>query len=149
MLTRVRAAIMAVIFFGGCGKAPPPPIVEAEGIVRLDGRPLNNVEVRFIPSIDYGSEYVARGVTDKAGRFTLTCKGQPGACACENRVVIVEAALPGRLKGENAQAELARYLQSLGGRPLPQKYANLADNPLVVNVTAEQQEYPIELTSDP
>lgn len=139
---------MAVVLFGGCGKAPPPPIVVADGIVRLDGRPLNNVEVRFIPSIDYGAECVAKGVTDKAGRFTLTCKGQPGACACENRVVIVEAALPSRLKGENAQAELARYLQTLGGRPLPQKYANLADNPLVINVTADQQEYPIEMTSD-
>jgi hypothetical protein len=143
----MRGACVAIalgLFLAGC-KAPPPLIVEAEGVVLLDGKPLNNVEVRFFPMIDYGPEYTAKGITDKNGRFQLTCNGAPGACACENRVIIVEPDLPPHLKSENAQAELARHIKSLGGRPLPQKYANLADSPLVAHVKAEQKEYKFEL----
>src|SRR3974390_982259 len=135
MLRSGRAAMGAVILFAGCGTPPAPLIVDAEGIVFLEGKPLYNVEVRFIPVIDHGAEYVAKGVSDKSGRFTLTCKGQPGACAGENRVLVREAMLPARLKSERAQAELAQYLLSLGGRPLPEKYSNVPNNPLVVDVT--------------
>jgi hypothetical protein len=144
--TVLVAGAVAAALLAGCGKAPPPPIVEAQGVVRLDGKPLNRAEVRFIPLIDYGPEYVAVGVTDEAGRFKLTCKGRPGACAGENRVLVMESEVPARLKGEGAQAELARYFQSLGGRPLPPKYANLVESPLTANVTAEPKEYTFELT---
>ncbi|HJZ91221.1 MAG TPA: hypothetical protein VKE40_10135, partial [Gemmataceae bacterium] len=125
----------------------PPPVVEAVGIVRLDGKPLKNVMVRFVPVNDFGSDYQASGVTDASGRFTLSCNGQPGACACENRVTVSEADIPAHLKGEDlkVQAELARYLEGLGGRPLPPKYSNLAESPLTVTVTAEQREYVLEL----
>jgi hypothetical protein len=145
MFRHVRAALAIMVLAAGCGKTAPPPLVEVEGIVLLDGRPLPNVEVRFIPMIEHGAEYTAKGITDKTGRFTLTCKGKVGACACENRVLILEADLPAHLKGEHAQAELAHYLQSLPGRPLPAKYANLADNPLIANVTAEQKEHLLHL----
>jgi hypothetical protein len=135
-----------VCFLSGCsGKAPPPPIVEAGGTVLLDGKPLYKAQVRFFPLIDYGAEYVATGVTDKAGRFTLTCKGQPGACAGKNLVLVMEAELPARVRGEERQAELAEYLQSLGGRPLPPAYANLASSPLSAEVKAGQKQYNFEL----
>ena len=145
MARNASAAVALALLLAGC-KAPPPPIVEAEGVVLLDGKPLNHVEVRFFPMIDYGAEYTAKGITDKQGRFQLTCMGQPGACACENRVIIVEPDLPPHLRGEKAQTALARHLQSLGGRPLPPNYANLADSPLVVHVSADQKEYKFELT---
>jgi len=141
----VVCAIIAVALFSGCGKAPPP-IVEAEGIVRLDGAPLRNAEIRFFPTDDFGPEYVAKAVTDSAGRFKLMCKGQPGACAGENRVVVVEADLPAKLQGENAQLELAAYLRSLGGRPIPLQYGNLVDTPLKATVHAGQKEYAFDLT---
>jgi hypothetical protein len=140
------AALAAAAFITGCGKPPPPPIVPAEGIVRLDGKPLNRVEVRFIPLIEHGPQYVATGVTDEKGRFKLTCNGQPGACLGENRVLIVESEIPARLKGEDAQLELARYFQSLGSRPIPVRYANLADSPFSVTVTADKGEYTFDLT---
>jgi hypothetical protein len=132
----------------GCGKPKPPPIVEVVGVVRLDGKPLKNVVVRFFPVDDFGPNYQGSGVTDESGRFTLVCNGRPGACAGENRVTVSEAEIPARLKGEDlkTQAELARYLQSLGGRPIPPQYSNLAQTPLTVSVTAEQREYMLELT---
>jgi hypothetical protein len=129
---------------GGCGKGPPP-LVEAEGVVRLQGTPLRKVLVRFVPLTDYGPEYIATGVTDEAGRFRLTCKGRPGACAGENRVLVTEADLPNELKGEKAQVQLAHYFRALGGRPLPEKYGDLTQSPLVAHVKAEQKEYPFDL----
>jgi hypothetical protein len=142
----VAAAAALVALAAGCGKAPPPPIVEVEGVVCLGGKPLNKAQVRFIPLIDHGPEYVATGVTDEAGRFKLTCNGQAGACACENRVLVMEADIPARLQDEKAQLELARYFRSLGGRPIPPRYGSLTDSPLTVNVKADQKEYHFALT---
>jgi hypothetical protein len=137
---------IAACFAGGCGKAPPPPIVAVEGIVRLEGRPLKRAEIRFLPAIEHGAEYVAVGVTDDNGQFKLICKGQAGACACDNFVLIGEAPLPAELRGENAQAELARYFQKLGGRPIPPKYANLADNALTAKVVAGAKAFEFNLS---
>ena len=145
-MRRPCVLIAVAVFIGGCGKAPPPPIVAAEGVVRLEGRPLKRVQVRFLPAIEYGAEYAAVGVTDDNGRFRLTCKGQPGACACENYVLISEAPLPPELRGENAQVELARYFQKLGGRPIPQKYASLAENPLTANVKDAAKDFEFDLS---
>ena len=141
----VAAAGLAALLAAGCGKTPPP-IVPAQGVITLDGRPLNKVEVRFVPVEGYGGEYIAVGVTDEAGRFQLTCNGKPGACACQNRVVVIDTDPPPRLQGENAQAELAQYLQSLGGRPIPPKYGSLAESPLEAAVTAGRTEYDFDLT---
>jgi hypothetical protein len=138
------AAIVLALLSGGCGKEPPPPIVPASGVVMLESKPLKKVQVVFYPMIDYGAEYVARGVTDEAGRFELTCKGQPGACACENRVVVIEGPIPVNLRGENAHVELAKYLKELGERP-PDRYANLVDSPLIMVVRASQKEYILDL----
>ena len=64
-------------------------------------------------------------------------------------MLIREAEIPAHLKSERAQLELANYLQSLGGRPLPEKYTDLGNNPLLVNVNAEQTEYDLPLTRGP
>jgi hypothetical protein len=142
----IRNAVVVAVaaLLVGCGKAPPQ-IVEVEGVVLLNGKPLQRAEVRFIPVTDHGPEYLATGVTDEVGRFRLTCDGRPGACAGENQVLVMESEIPAHLKGENAQAELARYFQKLGGRPLPPRYANLAESPLTADVSAGRKEYAFDL----
>jgi hypothetical protein len=145
MLRICCGAVAALAFMSGCAKTPPP-IVPVQGVVRLDGVPLKKVEVRFFPSDDFGAEYVAKGVTDDVGRFTLMCKGETGACAGENHVVVMEV-IPADLRGERAQAKLAAYLDSLGGRPLPRQYANLVNSPLYVDVHEGRKEYVLDLTT--
>ena len=139
------ACALAAALIASCGKPAPPPIVEAGGLVRLDGKPLKKAAVRFVPTTEYGAEYYAVGVTDDDGHFQLTCHGQPGACACENRVLVTESDIPAKLQGEDAQLELQKYLRSLGPRP-PQKYANLTTSPLTVTVTADRKVYNLDLT---
>jgi hypothetical protein len=130
----------------GCSGNPPPAILPAAGIVRIDGKPLNKAAVRFVPVGDVAPEYIASGVTDEAGRFTLTCKGQPGACAGENRVLVMEADLPANLQSEKAQLELAKYFRSLGGRPIPPRYTNLVDTPLTATVSEGRGDHALDLT---
>jgi hypothetical protein len=138
--------LMVPILVAGCGKAPPQ-IVEVEGIVLIDGVPVNHAQVRFVPSSipTDALEYSGVGVTEKDGTFKLQCKGEPGACVGENQVLVTEAEFPRELMGESKQVALAKYIQSLGNRPLPRQYTNFTNNPLVVNVEPGKKSYKIEL----
>lgn len=141
------ALCAAALFLSGCSQAPPP-IVPAEGVVLLNGQPLASAQVEFVPMHpNLGMEYVAIGTTDDKGRFQLTCKGKPGACAWENRVTVTEAPLPEKARGMSgeAQMEMSRYYRGLKNRPIPEQYANVARTPLVVKVAAGQTEYKLEL----
>ena len=130
----------------GCSK-PPPPIVPAEGIVRLDGRPLYKATVRFIPQIDCPPEYrAAVGVTDESGRYHLTCKAKPGAVVGPNQVLDHGNGAPPLPKDPQGHTIAGPYLQSLGGRPIPAKYANPNLSPLTADVKAGQTEYDFDLT---
>jgi hypothetical protein len=141
---QVAAAGLVLVLGGGCRKEPPPPIIEVSGIVLLQGAPVYNAEVLFFPQIDHGPQYVAKGVTDKEGRFTLTCNGQSGACADENLVVIKDAPIPAKLQGENVQAELQKYMKSLGARP-PPRYGNVVGSPLSALVSETQRTFVFDL----
>ena len=138
--------VLVLALSGGCSKvAPPPSIVPAKGIVLLNGAPLAKAQVRFIPNIGFGADYIATGVTNDEGRYELTCHGQSGACAAENTVTVSEADIPPKLQGEDSQAELAVYLRTLTNRPIPKLYTTPVQTPLKVTVTEGQEEYKLEL----
>jgi len=149
----VFAFLMAFIFASGCkSKSAPPVIVEAEGKLTLDDNPLKRVRVRFVPVGDYEQEYSAFGVTDDAGKFTLTCRGQLGAAAGDNVVVLEESEAPEHLRGkgridEKERLELNKYYKELGSRP-PAKYANMATSTLTVTVSPDRKNYNISLNSE-
>jgi len=91
-------------------------------------------------------------VTDDAGKFTLTCHGQPGAAVGENVVLVEESEVPEHLKGngrigENERIELNNYYKSLGTRP-PLKYGNMANSPLTVTVSPNRKNHNISLSNN-
>ena len=149
-LLAAAIVVAGYVAFSKKPKPKPPPVVDAEGVVLLDGKPLKRVRVRFVPVGDYPTECQASGVTDDDGRFTLTCRDQSGASACENIVVVEESELPLELRGmsDEVRKKKTTYYQKLGGRPLPSRYSGLAANPLLVNVTAEKKKYTVALTSE-
>jgi hypothetical protein len=147
-MRNVRATVLAVVLIAlasGCGKARPA-LLPVEGIIRLEGRPLRKVVVRFIPTSDASPARIAVGVTDESGRYTLTCNGKPGACAGANHVVVTEAELPPLPKDQRGHPQVGPYFESLGGRPLPRQYANLIDSPLTADVQAGRAQYDFDLT---
>jgi len=143
-----RAALFAFVLIApGCAQARPA-IVPVEGVLLLDNKPVPHAEVQFVPmERGLGAEYIAVGTTDEQGRFTLLCNGRSGACACENRVLIADAAPPESARGMTSasQTEMSRFYARLKNRPIPPHYATAARTPLAVVVIAEQGEYRIEL----
>ncbi len=139
--------IIAPVFvlFAGCMGESPPPIVEARGVVTLNGAPLPNAQVRFIPQIDFGPEFIATGVTDDEGNYQLQCSGQPGACQANSIVTVTEADIPVELQSESKQRELSVYLRSLKNRPIPRSYGSPASTSLNVTVEAGKPEYVLDL----
>jgi hypothetical protein len=144
-----RRCVGALVFLAlagliGCG-SKPPVIVPVEGVVLLNGTPLPNAKVRFFPTLEKSSDYLAQGVTDDNGHFTLTCHGQPGACAVENVVTVAEDDIPEHLTPESARAELQVYLKGLKNRPIPPQYRDASGTPIRVTVSADQREYKLDL----
>jgi hypothetical protein len=140
-------ALVLTALLTGCVSSRPA-IVPVEGVLLMNDQPVPNAEVQFVPmERGLGPEYIATGTTDEQGRFTLTCRGQTGACACENRVTVVDAAPPERARGPSAiaQSEMARHYRERKNRPIPVDYANVARTPLSVTVSADQGEYRLEL----
>ncbi len=123
------------------------------GVVTLEGKPLRHASVRFIPlTKGLDGNYVAKGLTDDEGRYTLTTAGKgdngSGACACECKVLVKEGPLPDELVelGQRGFRQIAAYRKSLGNRPIPRRYSTIGKTPLTLTVTPDQTDYPLELS---
>jgi hypothetical protein len=85
------AALLAAGCFclAGCGHAPE--FAEVEGTITLDGKPLDNVEVVFLPDPEKGSRGpAASAYTDGRGHYRLRCDqaGKSGAVLGTYRVCV-------------------------------------------------------------
>jgi hypothetical protein len=149
MLRRIpsAAALAVALALAGCSKSSPD-LVTVEGEVLLNGQPLPNATVTFVPMIEgFGAEYMASGVSDEKGHFKVVCPGKNGAPVGENRVTVTNPSPPEGARGQSAaaQAKAAAFFASLKNRPIPRQYTTVVSTPLVINVTASQAEYRLEL----
>jgi hypothetical protein len=75
-----------------------PEFAEVEGVVTLDGKPLPDVEVAFLPDPEKGNKGPrTASYTDEQGRYRLHCEKpiKDGAVLGPHRVCIIDvAALP-------------------------------------------------------
>lgn len=88
-------ASFAALSLVGCGGRDPnlPKLEPVSGTVTLDGRPLANASVTFVPSgTTRGTG--ATGVTGPDGKYTLMSRGEPGVPAGDYRVVVSKLVLP-------------------------------------------------------
>src|SRR5262249_27933788 len=135
----------------GCGKPPRPPVVPVEGVLLLNGQPLPQARIEFVPDLEhYGAEMNSTGLTDDQGRFTLTCayQGQPGAAVAKHRVLVTNPPTPEGARGqdEKSQAVYAQFQAKLKNRPIPPAYSNVARPPCVGEVKADRNSYGLKLT---
>src|SRR4051812_48665847 len=67
-------------------------VAEVEGVVKLDGNPLPQVRVQFMPDPDKQTlGPVSAGVTDEQGRYKLLCADKrSGAAVGWHKVVITD-----------------------------------------------------------
>src|SRR5262249_16316071 len=142
--------LLALLALGGCAKSPPP-VTEVEGVVMLDGNPLPNARVEFVPQLsDFGAEMNSSGITDEQGKFRLICnhQQQTGAVVGKHRVLVTDRPLPRELRGqdERSQRGAGEFLAKLKNRPIPASYGNVSQTPLEVEVKADQKSYTLNLT---
>ncbi len=150
----LRSSLVLTLGFGcallstGCSKRFPP-VVPTEGTVTLNGKPLPNATITFIPlQTDFGAEAYSSGTTDEQGRFTLTCQfnNQPGAPVGQHVVVVTDPPLPENLRRSQNDREIDAQRAKLGNRPIPLEYGSFAKSQLRADVKEGQQALTISLT---
>lgn len=77
--------VALALAMAGCGGGPKrPKLYPASGTVTLDGKPLADATVSFVPASGPPSD----GKTDASGKFTIMTSGQPGAPFGANKVTV-------------------------------------------------------------
>jgi hypothetical protein len=129
-----RAVLGAALLVvgAGCGEKKWNMNEQVEGTVKLDGTPLRNVRVEFVPDVDPKIQApTSSGYTDDKGHFQLTCTNQkPGAVIGKHNVIV----LGGRPGGE----EKVTYV--------PAAYGLAISTPCQVEVTADKHAYDLPLS---
>jgi hypothetical protein len=144
-LPRRRVALCALLTLAVTGCGPKAEFAEVTGVVLLDGKPMPEALVEFVPDPQAGTHGpVASATTDEEGRFHLVSQGQqPGAVIGTHRVVIQdERSLP-RAVTDFAKVKPPPY------RPprLPNVYSNATSTPLRQEVKPGSQTVTLEVKS--
>jgi hypothetical protein len=132
----------------GCGQGPVFEMnKDVRGTLTLDGKPLANINIQFVPEPKASQPNLqcplSMGVTDEKGNFALACdNGKPGAVIGRQRVVVPQ----GREQGSDQDDAAGAPAPGKAGQ-IPSVYTVAATSPCFVEVTGDQHEYKISLSS--
>ncbi len=145
-LTLVLLACSAA--FSGCQKSRLDGLVDAEGVVTLNGEPVAGATVLFAPKQIGGQAASAQATTDEKGAFKMTTLDPgDGVYPGEYTVTVMKDRVEGGLSPEEAKDRMDNPDKYRGQAPPPQtvvhelpvKYADLNQSGLTVNVPAGGQ----------
>jgi hypothetical protein len=152
MRSRTRFPVLGlvgVLLLGlvGCGKQVEYNN-QVEGIVTLNGKPLANVHVEFVPDPPEGARAESsRALTDENGRYALErADGEPGAMIGNHFVVILRGRGMDQNIDELPDEEAA---PARDRRLVPARYAMASTTPLRIEVLPAEHTYNLELRSNP
>jgi hypothetical protein len=143
------ACCFALLFVvaSGCGKT----LVfndSVDGTVKLDGKPLGNAHVQFVPDEPGVKAPGSTGITDENGRYRLTREdGEPGALVGKHLVVLVRGREANRALGEQADGGDGSTKAKKDRRPIPAVYTMASKTKLIAEVKPDQHTYDLELSS--
>ena len=145
------AAWLIMIFMVGCADRGKPLQVEfVQGTVSLDGEPVSEANVSFIPIDQEGQTERAGGYSDNHGRYRLTsANGNPeqGAVAGEYRIVvqkILTETIPSPDPDDGSASAVFKTTHML-----PEIYRDRKKTPLAATVNKGKNTIDIELKSKP
>lgn len=135
----LAATGLALVPASGCRRGPA--VVFVEGVVRMDGQPLESASVAFTP-VEAKGELPAAGFTDASGRFVLSARGAGlgrGTTAGDYIVIVKkEVVPPGQEEALSPIVELHT----------PVQYLQKETSPLRATVKQGRNRFEFELTSD-
>jgi hypothetical protein len=145
----------------GCGGQPTLSTEYVEGVVTVDGQPVPEATVTFVPVVE-GQGAPATGMTNAQGVYKLTAtvtgevaaKAEAGTLPGEYHVGVMKNVIETPMSEEEAEQAGVEYTPADEyAAPkityeVPQKYNNPRESGLKVTVQAGQNNIPLELTSD-
>jgi hypothetical protein len=131
---RLIVVALALAAFACAGKAKQWTFNDVvEGTVTLDGAPVGNVLVQFVPNLDPTLQAPqSSAYTDEKGHYRLTCDNKRAGAVIGRHDVLVFA---GRSEDPAAKRP----------PPIPTAYTSATRTPLHVEVTADQHTYDLKL----
>lgn len=142
------AAATALFLFTGCQGSKPPDTAHVSGTVKVSGKPLAKVHVKFIPEGSTGDKVLcAVGTTDAQGKYKLLCDdGREGTTLGWHKVVITYDSRAAERQGNPFEAESGKAGPRVVTSPIPEKYTSVTTTPFRFEV--KPGENPIDLTVD-
>lgn len=123
----------------GCGASDAPELATVKGTVKLDGSPVPNADIMFIPDSKAGTKGPASSAkTDAQGNFELTGTGaRSGAIIGKHKVTVT---CPAPSSGDGTGEAAAKC-------SVPEKYSDPGTTDISVEVKDGENDIPIELKS--
>lgn len=149
-MRRAAFGLALALVVAGCGGRQWAAV---EGVVTLDGRPLADVEVQFIPDVTQGATGPpASAYTDKDGRYRIAATDKGGVVVGKHRVRVNDATV--MVPGGGADAESGAAGPVGAPKPprnrVPAPYSDAARSPLgAVEVRPGTQTHDLDLKSKP
>ena len=141
-------SVLFIVAIAGCG--PKGLRVEyVEGIVTLDGDPVSEATVTFLPVTETPPMEMATGTTDANGAYKLssvTGKATGGAVAGDYKVLVTKSTVDSSAGDVEygAVRPIAKYTHLL-----PAPYRDPQHTPLQVTVQKGKNKIPLELKKNP
>jgi hypothetical protein len=131
----ILVAFVVLLFASGCAKTRIQNET-VEGTLKLDGTPVPNVLVEFVPDDPKTQFPPSSGLTDDKGHFQLMCDNQKSGAVIGKHNVVIQ-------KGRNERGTSALALA------IPDAYTMALKTPLQVEVTATEHNYDLNLSRNP
>lgn len=131
-----------------CGCFGSASETSVNGILTIDGQPMENVLVTFHPAADPDAKkLIASGTTNADGEFSLKRDGgdESSLAVGSYSVTLTEGAIPDSIAVSKDPLAAQTYLLSLGHRPLPVVYGRHVDTPLKVDVVGGKTSYALAI----
>lgn len=135
MLWRASNVLLVALLLvsSGCGKKGKVWEFnnQVEGVVKLEGAPVANVFVQFVPADPEEQGPISRGMTDSKGHFRLATDDERDGAVIGKHKILVFA----------GRTETGARM----GAAVPLTYRTVKDTKLSLDVTADKHSYDLDL----
>jgi hypothetical protein len=154
--TRILGAMLvfaSLLVVTGCTPSEGPKVsglVTVSGIVTLDGKPLPNATVTFVPISRGEGEMSAGGLSDSTGKYILRTGSDKnyGIKPGQYKVIISSFVMPdGTTKQITADVSPMQLKLEGAQQAVPAKYSDIVNSTLTSNVAPEGGKIDFALTS--
>jgi hypothetical protein len=145
--------VLLILLGNGCGSQGKGLKVEyVEGIITLDGEPVSNASVTFIPITETEGAEAAGGYSNNKGVYKLTSgNGDPeaGAVLGEYRILVSKIEVTDLTEGMEYGTSTGYKETVKQTHLLPEIYRSRDKSPLKSNVKKGKNKIDIQLTKNP